>query len=92
MSVPQTPTNLDDILSEIRIMNQRIGALEQWKIASDAATAAVEKYKADEATASRNRLASNEAKSKTEVFKQVGYILALGGAILYAVAASKGLI
>ena len=89
MAARQPQTNLDDVLNEIRVMNQRIGALEQWKIATDAAQAAVEKYKADEAAAAQQNLSTKEARTKTEVLKQTGYVLALAAAILYGIAASR---
>lgn len=41
------PTNLD-IYRKLQDMDTRIAALETWRIASDAGTAAVEKYKAAE--------------------------------------------
>lgn len=72
-------------------MNSRIGALEQWKIAEDAARAAVKEYREGEEKSRINSLKHREAKAWMDILKQVGIILGIVTAILYAYASTRGI-
>lgn len=92
------PTNAD-LLKEIRAirgeqnkMRSDLDVVIEWKRGLEIGKAAVDEYKRQQSDEQRQKLESRAARSKTEVLKQLGYILALGGAILYAFAASRGII
>lgn len=82
----KNPTNAD-ILAELKDMNYRIINLETWKIAEDAARKAIRDYKTSEYNAHKD----TETKEWVKVAKQVGIVLGIVIAILYAYAATKGL-
>lgn len=90
MAEKKNPTNLD-ILKELQVMGQRISALEQWKIADDAAKAAVREYRREEERGIRDGLQNRQAKTWTEVGKQLAVVLGIIATILYAIAATRGI-
>lgn len=75
------PTNAD-ILKEVRSMNNRIAALEQWKQGTEIARAAVEEYKKEEQSI-------RDSRQRREIMKQVGVVLSLMAAILYVYLESR---
>lgn len=76
MSDKRNPTNAD-LLIEIRHMNERIGNLEQWKIATDAANAAVERYKAEEARNKKTGISGLDGNLMRALLIALGVIVAL---------------
>lgn len=76
-ATPKNPTN-GDLYRKLDSMDTRIATLEQWKIAEDAAKAAVSNYR-------RQELQSKRDKSKMEVFQALlPFIIALT-ALVYGI-------
>lgn len=86
---PTEPTNAE-LDQEIKAIDNRVLTLEDWKRDEDAYRAAVARVKAEEATDRNRRASDSETKKRTEIMKQVGIILALITAILYAYASTHG--
>lgn len=84
------PTNAD-IIKEVRSISDRLLILEDWKRNEDAYRAALAKVKSEEKETKSEAAASEYAKRRTEIMKQVGIVLGLIVAILYAYAATKGI-
>lgn len=84
------PTNAE-LLKEIKGLGDRLLILEDWKRNEDAYRAALAKVKAEEKEQKSSAQSDEIAKRRTEIMKQVGIVLALVIAILYAYAASKGI-
>lgn len=81
----QNPTN-KDLLKEIKAINgniaehnQRISSLEAWKIAVDAATSAIDKYKQEHPRKNGNGVTLSKEVFKLIMWLTLGIILALGG-------------
>lgn len=91
------PTN-GDLLKEIKgvkdmqiAQSKDVTVLMNWKIQEDAYRAALAKVKSDEEQAKYQGLRDGEIKRRTEIMKQIGIVLALIVAILYAYAATHGI-
>lgn len=84
------PTNAD-IIKEVRSISDRLLIVEDWKRNEDAYRAALAKVKAEEKSAKVEARDDDVAKRRTEIMKQVGIVLGLVVAILYAYAATKGI-
>lgn len=54
MAAKRNPTN-SDIYAKLEKMDSRIGALESWRIAEDAAKAAIQQYRRDELSTTKDR-------------------------------------
>ena len=63
-----------------------IEMLKNWKIAEDAAKAAITEYRKDQELANRGR----KEKTKYELYKQAAYVLGIIGMMLYAYLSLKG--
>lgn len=86
MAERKNPTN-KDILIELRNMNQRLVALENWKIAEDAAKAAIEKYKAQEVRSEAKP--TSEGWLNRELVKTLVTALGIIGALVALIQASQ---
>lgn len=86
----QEPTNTE-ILNEIRGISARLLIIEDWKRNEDAYRAALAKVKSEEQQQKADSRSDDFAKRRTEIMKQVGIVLGLIAAILYAYAATKGI-
>lgn len=84
------PTNAD-ILKAVGDVSGRVTDLENWKLQEDAYRAALARIKDEEASDKMNNLKTDEAKRRTEIMKQLGIVLGLIIAILYAYMATKGI-
>lgn len=84
------PTNAD-IIKEVRTISDRLLIIEDWKRNEDAYRAALAKVKSEESSAKKEARDDDAAKRRTEIMKQVGIVLGLVVAILYAYAATKGI-
>lgn len=84
------PSNAE-ILNAIKGVSDRVIVLEDWKRNEDAYRAALAKVKSEEQEAKVSSQADDFAKRRTEIMKQVGIVLGLVAAILYAYAATKGI-
>lgn len=85
----KNPTN-GDLYRLLTDMNARLTTIEQWKIAKDAAAAAVKEYQDREAIKHRDGVITRESVTKREVYKQLGYILGLVSLALYVYLSTKG--
>jgi hypothetical protein len=86
---PKNPT-IRDVFQKLNNMDVRIGALENWKIAEDAAKKAVFDYRQEEANKASNSIKNKERRERYEVYKQLGYILGLIGVALYVYLSTRG--
>lgn len=96
-SKKQQPTN-SDLMKEIREVKSmqtsqgdRISTLELWKVSEDAYRAALARVKDEEEDNKFRKLRDGELSKRSEVLKQVGIILGLITAILYAYLSTKGI-
>lgn len=84
------PTNAE-LLKELKEFGQRLLILEDWKRNEDAYRAALAKVKSEEKENKQSEQSDEMIKRRTEIMKQVGIVLALLIAILYAYASSRGI-
>lgn len=84
------PTS-SEIIQSIKGVSDRVIILEDWKRNEDAYRAALAKVKDEEQQSRTTGEADAFAKRRTEIMKQVGIVLGLLAAILYAYAATKGI-
>lgn len=82
---------LGDVLKEVQGFGNRLAVLENWKISEDAYRAALAQVKNEERQAKNDNNSAEVNKRRLEILKQVGIVLALIAAILYAYAATKGI-
>ena len=97
MTPRKEPTNAD-LLREFKTVKDMqisqgkdISILMNWKVAEDAYRAALAKVKSDEEQSKFQGLRDGELKKRTELIKQMGIVIMLVIAILYAYAATHGI-
>lgn len=83
------PTNAE-ILQEVQAMSGRLLVIEDWKRSEDAYRAALAQVKAEEKESKTTSQNDDFMKRRTEIMKQVGIVLGLIAAILYAYASTRG--
>lgn len=91
------PSNSDILraVKEVKDMQtsqaKDINILMNWKIAEDAYRAALAKVKSEDEQSKYTGLRDNELKKRTELIKQIGIVVGLIVAILYAYAVTHGI-
>lgn len=99
--MPERKSNLallqemHDDIKEVKKMQttqgQDIESLKRWKIAEDAYRAALKQVRKEEQEDQYGKLKTKEAKAWLDILKQLGPIITIVGALLYAYAATKGI-
>lgn len=94
MTTKKEPSN-SELIKEVRDMytglDGRVVHLENWKRNEDAYRAALSQVKNEELQDKTQTRADADSRRRTEILKQIGIVLGLIIAILYAYMATKGI-
>lgn len=86
----KNPTN-SDIMKKLDSMDGRLIVVENWRRETEIAKKAVEEYQAEQDRKQKAKLETKKTKETTELIKQIGVVVAIIIAILYAWAATNGI-